>query len=94
MTRTLVLLTRPLADAPKAKRTAALATATEVALLENGVYTTEAERAALAPDGPAAAHWRALDVDVAARRIASSFDTLSCEQVVEAIERNETIITL
>ncbi|MBF0169547.1 MAG: hypothetical protein HQK87_00415 [Nitrospinae bacterium] len=91
MNDTLVLITRPLAEVPAAKRAAALSVAAEAILLENGVYTTAAEAHAAGLD--AATLWVVTD-DADARRVTSPFPGVGWDGVVDAIERNRAVITL
>ncbi len=91
MKNALVLLTRPLGEVPRVKRAASLTVANEVILIENGVYET-AE--ALTDAGVDAAIVKVVADDAEARRVTPPFRAIDWVDVVDAIERNKTVITL
>ncbi|VAX24826.1 hypothetical protein MNBD_NITROSPINAE02-233 [hydrothermal vent metagenome] len=90
----LVLLTKKIDKTPSAFLDAVISASSEVALLQGGVYISEREAKAAFGDGFDKNKWRALDVDVESRRIKSDFELITYSALVDAIERNDGVVTI
>lgn len=92
--KTLVLVTKLVDSFPQDFARIVLSFASEIVFMQNGVYNTAAkmeERGILQSDDSV---WRALDVDIEARRVTSEFELVSYADIIDAVERNDKVITL
>lgn len=90
----LILLTKKIDKAPEEFLYAAISASAEVALLQDGVYISEEEAKAAFGKSFNKDKWHALDVDVESRRIESDFELITYSNLVDAIERNSSVITI
>ena len=93
MKTTLAILTRSIGSAPESLARLVLSGAKEVALAQNGVYNTPDSVREKIGDIDLAS-WSALDEDVEARGAQTDFKLISYSDLVDAIERNDNIITI
>jgi hypothetical protein len=91
----LLLITRPINRIPVETFTAAYSVATEVALIQNGVYNNKCDFDAVSvPTDHRPALLGALDTDATGRAVLVSHPLISMGVLVDAISRNDKTTTI
>ena len=92
--RNLVLLTKPLVSSAGDFERLALASAAEVVTMQDGVYNDPGRLEDIGIGAPPVEKWSALGRDVKARRLETEVRLVEYAGVVEAIARNDKVITI